>query len=68
MAIKIDSRIDQSILMMAVLTLLITLFWAFIGVNSALNRTEKPVVSQKEISPIKLGLDKGTIEIMKNKE
>ena len=64
---KITQRLNQSLLMISVLTLLIALFWAFIGINLALNKTEKPVVSQKEINPIKLGLDKETIEALRNK-
>lgn len=67
MAYKINPKINQSILIISVLTLLIALFWAFIGINFALNKTEKPVVSQKEINPIKLGLDKETIEVLRNK-
>lgn len=48
--------------MMAILTLTIAVLWAFLGVSDALNKTEKPVVSQKEINPIKAGFDKSVLD------
>lgn len=59
---KINSKISQSIFMMAILTLTIAVLWAFLGVSDALNKTEKPVVSQKEINPIKAGFDKSVLD------
>lgn len=65
---KMSARLNQSILFMAILTLLIVMFWAFFGVNYALTNTENPVVSQKEIDPIKVGLDIDVIEQLRSKE
>lgn len=65
---KISGRLNQSILFIAIFTLVIVLFWAFLGINQALTKTENPIVSQKEINPINVGLDIDVIEKLRSKE
>jgi hypothetical protein len=65
---RINSKINQSIFMIAILTLLIALLWAFLGISSALVKTDRPVVTQKEINPLGGTFDKNVLEQLRQRQ
>jgi len=66
--IKINSKINQSVLIIAIFSLVVTMFWVFLGINNALVKSEKPVVSQKEINPISPELDITTLNMLRERK
>ncbi len=61
-------KFSQEILIMAVLTLTVTLIWLYLGVYRALKKSEKPVLSPKQTQSLSPKLDTSVFEeLMKRK-
>ena len=64
---KINSKINQSVFIIAIFSLVVTMFWAYLGINRALVKSDKPVVSQKEINPIDPKFDTVVLEKLRQR-
>jgi hypothetical protein len=58
---------SQEIFIIAILSLTVASVWVYLSVHRALNKSEKPVVSQKEIRLLDPQLDNEVFEELKSR-